>query len=103
MLIWKDVGILAPIVTIGMLIVMQRTVNAIFSNSAYYPKNEWPKFLAVSLASSLMWLLDRQLNRSIYLSTKEARRRHAFFFIAFEHWAYIVAALGLFLYFMVGD
>ncbi len=101
MLIWKGAGILVPVIAIGILMVMQTLVNRIFSDTTYYRDNEWPGLLAILLASSLIWLLGRLFNRSAYQNTTiKIHKQHTFFFIAFEHWAYIVAALGLLLYFL---
>ena len=63
MIIWSRGGILAPVAAILSLVLTEYSVNALFNSEIYYEVHGWPKFVALSIAGLLCFLLGRFLNK----------------------------------------
>ncbi len=102
MIIWSRGGILAPAAAILSLALTECLVNTLFNNEIYYEVHGWPKFIALSIAGLLCFLLGRFLNKEekIYIDKSTGKdvvfkKNHSFFFINIKYWAFIFPILGL--------
>jgi hypothetical protein len=107
-IIWKGWGILVVVITFLVLMGTELAVGAIFGNPHYYQAHSWPKGVAFLLAALAVYFLG------CYLSNRPGRvvidkvtgqelvlrRSHALFFIPMEYWGYILAVIGLVLFFV---
>lgn len=102
MIVWSRGGILAPVAAILSLVLTEYSVNVLFNDNLYYEIHGWPKFIALTIAGLLCFLLGRFLNKEpkTYidkLTGEEVvfKKNHSFFFINIKYWAFIFPILGL--------
>ncbi len=102
MVIWKGLGILVPIQFFGILVLVQVCVDAIYGQG-FYTGNDWPKQVAMIVASISLLPVGLLLNRSQIVEETEAiaeppprePARQTLFFVPYQHWTW--AGLGLLL------
>lgn len=109
MLIWRGWGILAALIPIGLLVVIQIIVDAVFGANTYQQYADVLSPLGLLVGAAILWVLGRRLNGQpgrvmIDQATGqqvEFRRDHSLFFIKMEYWA-VVCAVGAVGFFVVG-
>lgn len=103
MIIWKGWGILLIAVGAAALLFTEALTEAIFRDANYFQEHAWPMCAAALLTAAVLWPLGRWLSRRggrtlFDPETGEQVKvggQHSFFFIKLEHWAPIIAAVGL--------
>ena len=77
-IVWRGLGILAPVLGFGSLVVANVVTDSIFGDG-YYTANPLPKVCGGLLAFAILFPLGRYLHRD-----KTNPRRHTFFFLRIE-------------------
>ena len=101
-IIWRGWGILAIIIPGIIIVLIQLLAESIFGEGAYQQNKEWLFALGLLIASPIVWLLGRRLNRTqprqltdqATGKTVILRKQHSMFFIKFEYWAFVFAAIA---------
>lgn len=108
MIIWRGWGILVFLITIAVMVIFQGIVGAVFGDPQFYKSNDWPKGAALLLSGVAVYFAGRYFNgKAGRVMTDKAtgrevalRRIHSMFFIPMEYWGFILAAIGLVLFFV---
>lgn len=103
MVIWSGFGILVPVIAFVFFMGSVGVTSAISGNEDYISENMWPVSTAMLLAAAAIWFVGRWLHSGTgrVMVDKESgrevvlQRRHTLFWIKFEYWAIVPAALGL--------
>ena len=101
---WRGWGILVIAIVLPFVVVVQGACVLYTRDPHFNQNHEWPLGLALMLAAAPIYLIGRKLNpppRQVlfdrYGREVAVRSRHSLFTIAFENWAYLLAALGFLL------
>ena len=108
MIIWKCWGILVVLITPAVMVIFQGIVGAAFGDPQFYKTHDWPKGAALLLSGIAVYFTGRYFNGKpgSVLIDKAAGREvtfrhvHSMFFIPMEYWGFILAAIGLALFFV---
>ena len=108
LLVWKGWGYLVVVITLGILIAVQFAVDRAFGDPHFYTLHGWPKGIGMLLSAAAIYfaarhfkaqpartLIDKATGREFVL-----RREHSFMFVPMEYWTFILAAIGLVLFFV---
>lgn len=104
MIIWRGLGILAPIIPVALWIFLPQLVKTLFGQEAYSGSYSWLSPVSILLGAVAVWFWGRHLN------TKNTRTlideqtgqqivlkpNHSLFFINMEYWAIPFALLAIF-------
>lgn len=101
-IIWRGWGILAIIIPAITVVLIELLAESVFGEGAYQQNNEWLFALGLLIASPIVWLIGRRLNRTqprqlvdqITGETVTFRKRHSMFFIKLEYWAFVFMAIA---------
>jgi hypothetical protein len=107
-IIWKGFGFLVVIFGIGAVIIADVICNLVTGNGEFTKAHNWPVSLSLLLAAVAVYFIGRHLNhkpgrvmidkatgREIIL-----RRTHSLFFIPMEYWAFVFAAISIWILFV---
>ena len=108
MIIWKGWGILVIVIAVAAIIIIQGVVGAASGDPQFYEVHDWPKGLALLLAAVGVYFVGRYFNNKpgrvmIDKATGREfvfRRVHSLFFVRMEYWAFVLAAIGVVLFFV---
>ncbi len=96
MIIWRGFGWAVPVILIAVFVITQMSLDAMYGTE-YYKTNEWPKAMAVVIASLLVGGLGYLLNykkRTVITDAETGATikssSHTLFFIPIEFWAILM-------------
>lgn len=99
MIIWRGFGWAVPVIVIAIFIIIQMSLDAMYG-AEYYKANEWPKVMAIVIASLLVGGLGYLLNykkRTVITDAETGATikssSHTLFFIPIEFWAILIPIL----------
>jgi hypothetical protein len=106
MIIWSRLGILVFVIVFVCSLLTEFVVESARSDNQYYQTHGWPIGAALVASAAIIWPVGRYLNRKTdegeYVNVRTGQRitahgggGHSLFFIPFEYWSPIVAAIGL--------
>jgi hypothetical protein len=102
MIIWSGLGFLVPLIAFGFLLATQVALNAL-NGAGFYESHGWAKFLALTVAGIVVWLLGTYLHGRPAKTLVEKdtgkevvfRKQHSLFFVPMRWWGLILPVAGL--------
>ncbi len=107
MIVWRGLGFLVPLISLGLMIAIQAAVNNYYNDPTFYSTHKWPPILACVVSAFVVAPLGFYLNRkpARTLIDEETGERfefkadHSVFFIKFEYWSIALLIIALIIYF----
>ena len=104
-IIWHGLGLVIPFLVGIVLLGVVYAVDAIMKDDSYCSANYWPKAVALLLSAVIVWFLGRFIRHKKFCVGKDAEGKkvyavqpHALYYLAFEHWAFVLIALSIVCY-----
>ena len=101
-IIFQGLGLLIPMIVGAVFVAAVYTTDAITKNDTFCSTHYWPKALALVFAAVIIWFLGRFIRTKTFCVGKDqegkkvyAIQRHTLYYLAFEHWAFVLIALGI--------
>lgn len=105
MIVWRGIGILAPIIPVAMWVFLPELVKTVFGQEAFSSSYSWVSSISILLGAVAVWFWGRHVNtKNIRILIDEQtgqqivlKPNHSLFFINMEYWAIPFGVLALYM------